>query len=326
MPGTHYALTAGMVPTADGTLNDVASAVIGNKTDTAINTKDNVSSQMRYLKGLMDGVGISSGGSRVLATGTFTTSSATVPADTGRAEATDYWKGCWLIPIAGAIAYQPRLITSFTVTTGVFTLDAEQPFTAVPGLVAYAILSPNSQLVPAADAATNTTPAHVIGNKSDAAVSTVGTVASIIAYIKGLLGGVILSSKTAAFKLLAGNQQTFTKQITSAANAGAVTVATITTQACKIKSLVVRSNGATTADLTSIAVTGGASNVVTFIDSTTGLRANIAAADQQVSWLGRATFAATKTIIITLTGTGATAVDLQVDVEYESIVDGGYLA
>ena len=148
-----------------------------------------------------------------------------------------------------------------------------------------------------------------------------------LAALKAILdtSGVILNAKTAAFLLLAGNQQTFTKQITSAANAGAVTVATITTQACKIKSIVVRSNGATTANLTSIAVLGGASSVVTFIDATTGLRANIAAADQQVSWDGRATLAATKTITITLTGTGAAAVDLQVDIEYEAIADGGYL-
>lgn len=38
-----------------------------------------------------------------------------------------------------------------------------------------------------ADVATNTKPSHVIGNKSDAAVTAVGIVASIIAYVKGLL-------------------------------------------------------------------------------------------------------------------------------------------
>jgi hypothetical protein len=280
-----------------------------------------------------------------IASGVLTTSSLTIPADTGRTEVDHYWKGCWLVTKSGAVANQPRLIIDSFNTGGVLQLDSENRFTTLPGLVPYEILPPNSQLVPAADGGFNQTPAHVIGNKADAAVTTVGTVASIIAYIKGILNqlasatyglsaiqtilatsGAVVSSMTTAYRRLAGVQQTFTKNITSAANAGAVTVATITTQACKIKSIVVRSNGATTADLTSISITGGASGVVTFIDSTTGLRANIAAADQQVSWEGRATLAATKTIVITLTGTGATAVDLQVDTEYEAIADGGYLS
>ncbi len=130
---------------------------------------------------------------------------------------------------------------------------------------------------------------------------------------------------TSAQKTQAGKTQSFTKNITSAANVGAVTVATVTTQAVRIKSIVVRSNGALTADLTNITITGGAGAVVTFIDAVTGVRANIAAADQQVSWDGSVTLAATKTIVITLTGTGATAVDLQVDIGLEAITDGGYL-
>ena len=120
--------------------------------------------------------------------------------------------------------------------------------------------------------------------------------------------------------------QVFTKQITSAANAADVTVATITTQPCLIESIVVRSNGATTADLTSIGVYGGASKVVTFLTAVEGVRANIAAEDQQIFWSGAVTLAATKTIVITLTGGGATAVDLQVDIKFRPIVAGGYLA
>ncbi len=42
--------------------------------------------------------------------------------------------------------------------------------------------------VPTADTSANRTTQQVIGNKTDAAVTTVGVVASIIAYIKGLLG------------------------------------------------------------------------------------------------------------------------------------------
>ena len=108
-----------------------------------------------------------------------------MPADTGRTEANNYWNGSWLMTVTGAVAFQPRLVTSFANAGGVFTLDAQQPFTAVPGLVAYVILSPNSQLVPAADAATNTTPSHVVGNKSDAAAVAAGT-ASIIARLRAI--------------------------------------------------------------------------------------------------------------------------------------------
>ena len=120
-------------------------------------------------------------------------------------------------------------------------------------------------------------------------------------------------------------RKAFTKNITSAANAGAVTVATVTTQAAHIKSLVVQANAAQTADLGSVTVTGGTSNVVTFIDIVTGVRGNIAATHQQVAWMGAATLPATATIVITLAGSGATAVNLQVTIEYEAIVDGGYL-
>jgi hypothetical protein len=118
----------------------------------------------------------------------------------------------------------------------------------------------------------------------------------------------------------------FTKNITSAANAGDVTVATATLQSCLIKSIVVKANNAQTADLTYIIVSGGASKVVTFIDQVSGVRGNIAATDQQVAWTGAVTLDAADTIIMTLTGSGATAVNLQITIEYEAIVDGGYLA
>lgn len=123
-----------------------------------------------------------------------------------------------------------------------------------------------------------------------------------------------------------GKCSVFSKQITSAANAGDVVVATITTQACWIEGIVVRSNGATTADLTSIGIYGGTSKVVTFLSAVEGIAANIAAADQQIFWAGEGSLAATKTIVITLTGSDATAVDLQVDIKYRPIVAGGYLA
>ncbi len=103
-------------------------------------------------------------------------------------------------------------------------------------------------------------------------------------------------------------------------------MATFTTQAGALQSVVVRSNGATTANLTSIAVYAGTSKVVTLIDAVLGLRANIAALDQQVSWEGEKTFPVGTLIVMTLTGVVGTAVNLQFDAKYEAIADGGYLA
>jgi hypothetical protein len=127
-----------------------------------------------------------------------------------------------------------------------------------------------------------------------------------------------------------GVQQVFTKAVTSAANVGDVTIATVTTQPVLIKSLTVHSDGATTADLTSIAISGGAGKVIEFITSTEGVKANIDAQDKQVSWpdlgSGGIYLPTGATIVATLTGTGATAVDLNVVIEYVSTVSGGYLA
>lgn len=131
----------------------------------------------------------------------------------------------------------------------------------------------------------------------------------------------LVTIDTVVDSIYANQTKFFQKSITSAANATWVTVATVT-GAVMIESVVVRSNGATTADLTSITVNGGTSDVVTFIDAVTGVKANIDAADKQVSWTGAVNIPTTKTIRMNLTGTGATAVDLQVTIKYLSISSG----
>jgi parallel beta-helix repeat protein len=138
--------------------------------------------------------------------------------------------------------------------------------------------------------------------------------------------GVVLNSKTAAFGRLAGETQIIEVSITAAANAGVTTVATATTQPCLIKSTVIHADAGQTADMTSCALEGGTSQVVEFIGSGVATQANLDAADKQVAWTGAVRLAATKTIAIDLQGTGATAVDLTVTIEYEACVDGGYLA
>lgn len=124
---------------------------------------------------------------------------------------------------------------------------------------------------------------------------------------------------------LAGKTQALEVSVTSAANAGDVVLATVTNKPCLIKSIVVHADAAQTADLTSLNVKGGASNVITFINDATATQGNLDAADKQVAWTGVVRFAATKTITIVLTGTGATALDLTVTIEYEACITGGYL-
>ena len=128
-----------------------------------------------------------------------------------------------------------------------------------------------------------------------------------------------------AYRREAGVTQIFTKQITSAANAGDVTIATLTDGACLIKSIVLNSNGVTTADLTSAAIEGGAAKVVEFISAVSAAKANIDVADEQVNFTGIIRLPATSTIVMDLQGTDATAVDLQVTIEYVAVTDGAYL-
>jgi len=135
-----------------------------------------------------------------------------------------------------------------------------------------------------------------------------------------------IETPSAACNRQAGKTQIFTKNITAAANAGVTTVGTITTQPCLIKRIVLRANGVTTANLTSAAIEGGASQVVEFISAATAVTASINADDEQVAFSGAAVLDATKTITIDLQGTGAAAVDLDVIVEYCATVAGGYIA
>lgn len=170
----------GLVGGTDSGTNILGANDADNGFDSSSVAANDDGSLVERLEGLKQGT--------ILARGTFTTSSATVPADTGRAEANDYWNGCLLVPVAGAIAFEPRLIVDFANAGGVFTLDVDIPFTAVPGLVSYVIIPGNIQLAPLADSTANATPAHVVGNKTDAAATgAVSATESLMAYVKQLV-------------------------------------------------------------------------------------------------------------------------------------------
>ena len=138
--------------------------------------------------------------------------------------------------------------------------------------------------------------------------------------------GVVVNAYTNVADRVAGKKQVIEVSVTSAANAGDVTLATITTQPCVIESIVIHADAAQTGDLTSAGIFGGAAKVITFIAAADALQADLDAEDKQVSWEGAVRLAAAKTIIISLVGTGATAVNLTVTITYRSCVDNGYLA
>lgn len=122
-----------------------------------------------------------------------------------------------------------------------------------------------------------------------------------------------------------GKTQIIEVLVTAAANAGITTIATITDQPCKIESVVIHADAAQTGDMTTCALEGGTGQVVEFIGIGDAKLLNLDAADKQAGWTGAVRLAATKTITIDLQGTGATAVDLIISIEYKACVDGGYL-
>jgi len=133
MRGTDNAALASVLGALD------SAAATGAVTDTDV--------AMAYIKQLVtDVIALTSAvGTNMVVTGTFTTGSATVPADTDRNEADDYWNGCILVPLTGDVAFQPRVIDDFANSTGVFTL--RKAFTAATGTVTYAII-PRQDSVP----------------------------------------------------------------------------------------------------------------------------------------------------------------------------------
>lgn len=188
--------------------------------------------------------------------------------------------------------------------------------------------------IPKSDGAVtwNATALASILTQAAAAIAADPSLAQVLADTTALLidtAAIIARQETVdstAQKRQAGKTQYLTVPITLAADAGAMTLATVTTQPVKVKSIVLHSDGATTVDLTSAAITGGAAGVIPFLSAVDAAKANIDAQDEQVWWRGDVYLPTAATIVCTLVGTGATQVDLNAVIEYESTVDGGYLA
>jgi hypothetical protein len=135
--------------TVNNNSSSMVAPAVGGVTDTAKYAASATDSLMAYVKGLL--------GSLIVGSGTFTTSSALAPADTGKAAvASKFYRGCLLMPLLGACAFQPRKIVQFTTATGVF--NVAPLFTSATGTVPYVILAGNE--------ATTTSMSHSAGLQS----------------------------------------------------------------------------------------------------------------------------------------------------------------
>ena len=217
--------------------------------------------------------------------------------DTALTQADIYWVNMAVVILSGTSIGQLRRISAFTALTDTITVD-----TAFAGVIA------------------------------------AGTKYNIVAQYAPVTGGgdataanqVLILADTAAIMAATdiGVRQVFEKSITAAANVGvAQTIGTVTDQACIIESIIVYADTGQTANLTTCAVTGAAGSV-TFIPTSIATQANLATADNQVSsGIISVRLAATKTIVITPVGTGATALDLTVIVTYySSSANGGTIS
>lgn len=155
-----------VVPTADSTANDYESQVVGNKADAAVTSAGNTASLMAYMKGL---VGVEAAGPVVQsADSTNNTYVGDVVGNkSDGAQTTVGTTRTLMAYLKGALGQLATVITAVGTT--------------IPALFG----------VPGADVATNTNERDVIGNKADAAVNTLGAVASLMAYIKGIVTAVI---------------------------------------------------------------------------------------------------------------------------------------
>jgi hypothetical protein len=159
------------VPTADATANALERDVIGNKTDASVTTVGTTKSLMAYLKGAINWLTVPS------ADATANASTADVVGNKTDAAVTTVGTTKSIIAYAkGILAW----IGTITNSGGTATIGAVLGDFANTTLIA-------KLNVPTADATANVSVTEVVGNKTDAAVTSIGADKSIVGYIKGVL-------------------------------------------------------------------------------------------------------------------------------------------
>lgn len=182
------------VQAADSTANTLERDVVGNKTDAAVTSVTTTKSLMAYLKGVLNEVesgtyGLSHLNTQVDSTVTNTTKPAAdatanaVMADVvgDKADAAQQTVGT----TRSLMGYIKALLTNLTSTRAGY-LDKLNITGNVANQGSVDVVDGYFD-VPTADVATNAQERDVVGNKTDAAVTAVGTTKSITAYAKGLV-------------------------------------------------------------------------------------------------------------------------------------------
>jgi hypothetical protein len=134
----------------------------------------------------------------------------------------------------------------------------------------------------------------------------------------------IAAVQTTVDSIALNRTKIFQKSLSVAANSGAQTVATMTSS-CLIESIVLKMV-TFHANMTTIVITGGAGNVVDFIDVTEGTAAILGAADKQVGWFGAVELSNAKTIVATFAGAGAGVVAVLITIKYYPCTTTGSMA
>ncbi len=232
--------------------------------------------------------------------------------DTTLTQAANYWNNAVVVILSGNSNGQNRRISGFALGG---TITVESAFASVIATnTKYAILGQYAPPTGAGDAtAANQT--LILNDVGDASASTLGSIYAIIGNPATTIATTLALKPSATDE---GVRQVFEASVTVAANVGVPQViGTVATQACIVESIIVYADTAQTADLVTYPVTG-ASGVITFLDGADTAAQVLNVADEQLGWTGSVRLATGKTIEITPTGTGATAVDLTVAITYYS--------
>jgi len=126
-------------------------------------------------------------------------------------------------------------------------------------------------------------------------------------------------------KRVAGRNQVLQINVTSPANNLRTVLASVASQPCTVKYVIIRAKTAAPADLTTCAMNAGTGDVLPLIVVGLATQANLNAVDRQVGSTDLAELPVGATITMDLQGTGPTAVDLVVTIGYEACADGGYI-
>lgn len=279
-------------------------------------------------------------GKNVMAMGTLTLSSISVPEDNRRAEVNNYWNGCQIIPLSGAAGNQPRNIALFTVGTGaggtgVFSLPSGALFTTAPGTVTYVIVRGTQDQVAVKDTTSALTYKSTIGNKTDSANTGVPVdTKSIIAYAKQIVNevqvvdGIVDAILAATLATVAGALQVKATTIDLNQAAGAKTLFTGTAQVVHLEKFVIQMPNDVASNLTLTGITVQTNDVTpqVLITESQGLVGNMTA-ENQFSWDGICRIGVGKLIQLTIIGGAEGAAYVcNVSAQYRSEVAGGTLA